>query len=257
MGKPALECTEELKDVDEWIQVTFSEPVVIDEVYVSQDIQWSNISEFKILVLEEKEWKEVYTAQYEDQFSSDTIELDEPVTAKAFRIHVTKVIPFTSSADFFEIEVYGMTLEEANATPSPTPEPTPEPTEAPKTQRPAETSPPVTKDSGNNVVYVVWAICIAVIIATVIATVLAIKKNKKRMNDSKKPHKFAASFNSVRNMHLFHAFLNNACQEVPALPAPCFQDSLCDMPSLQVLQAQLRYEPHFHHPYPKQKDRDF
>jgi hypothetical protein len=178
-GSRSLECTEEPKDVDEWIQVTFPEQVVIDEVYVSQDIQWSNIGEFKILVLEDEEWKEVYLAQYEDQFSSDTIELDEPVTTTAFRIHVTKVIPFTSSADFFEIEVYGMTLEEANATPS---DPTPEPTDSPETQSPAKTSPSgtTTTDSDNTVVYVVWAVCVVIIIAAVIATVLMINKNKNK-----------------------------------------------------------------------------
>ncbi len=181
-GSGLLDCTEEPKDVDEWIQVTFPEQVVIDEVYVSQDIQWSNIGEFKILVLEDEEWKEVYLAQYEDQFSSDTIELDEPVTTTAFRIHVTKVIPFTSSADFFEIEVYGMTLEEANATPSPTPDPTPEPTDSPETQSPAKTSPSgtTTTDSDNTVVYVVWAVCVVIIIAAVIATVLMINKNKNK-----------------------------------------------------------------------------
>lgn len=179
-GSGSLECTEEPKDVDEWIQVTFPEPVVIVEVYLIQDTQWSNISEFSFLVLDGEEWKEVYKGQYEEQFKEEMIELDEPVTTTAFRVHVTKVVPFTSSADFNEIEIYGMTVEEANATPTPTPEPTPEPTQPEKTETPAKTTPASsTEDNGDNtVVYIVWTVCIVIIAVAGVATVLTLRKRK-------------------------------------------------------------------------------
>lgn len=163
-------------DVDEWVQVTFPVPVVISEVYLLQDTVWSNIFEYELLAKDGEEWKQVHKGEYTDQFADETIEFTNPITTTAFRVHVTKAGPDTSSCNFFEIEIYGMTEEEANATPSPTP------TEAPETPTPAKSPTPTTtnkpdvnKDS-NTLVYIVWIVCIAIVVIAIIAIVLVKRK---------------------------------------------------------------------------------
>lgn len=168
-------------DVDEWIQVTFPEPVVISDVYLLQDTVWSNIFAYEILVKQGDQWVQVHQAEYTEQFPDEVIEFTNPVTTTEFRVHVTKAGPETSSCNFFEIEINGVTEREANATPSPTP------TEKPVTptpDKPAVTATPVktnsagtTAEDNNNVFIIVWVVCgIAVLVSIIAVLIVRIKK---------------------------------------------------------------------------------